>query len=128
MPKLRTIGYAAFSGCTNLSDITFDEVTIIQGAAFSGCAGLSSAVFPALSYISYNGFYNCTRLKDLYLLGSSMVSIYGRDAFGNTPMSNSAYLGEFGSIHVPASLYESYLSYGAWSWFSSRFVSIEEEV
>ena len=44
------------------------------------------------------------------------------DAFNNTPMKASSYIGKFGSIYVPAAYVDSYKSSTNWSIFSSRIV------
>ena len=124
MPRLSIVQQYMFNGCANLENVTFDAVSAIYSYAFSGCSKLASVTFPMLSFISNYAFMNCVTLKSLYLLSTSRVSLMYSSVFQNTPMLNSGLTGSFGSIYVPSSLYDSYLSYGYWSWFASRFVAI----
>lgn len=71
---------------------------------------------PQATAISDYGFASCTNLTDLYLPGSYVVSI-GTGVFNGV----IDY-----SVHVPASLYSSYITAENWSnvYISSRIVSI----
>lgn len=62
---LRSIGYAAFENCKNLTTIDIpDGVTEIDSYAFSGCERLESAELPkALSDFGYGVFEDCAALK-----------------------------------------------------------------
>ena len=54
------------------------------------------------------------------------VSMYQYSLFYNTPMVNSNYLGYFGSIYVPSSLYSIYKTSTGWNNWSSRYVSMSD--
>lgn len=55
-PKVKTIDYQAFYGCTNLTSISFPKVTTIGSGAFSHCSGLNNVSFPEATYISNHAF------------------------------------------------------------------------
>ena len=54
-----------FSGCTNLSSVTFGgSVKIIRRRAFSGCPNLRSVFLPpSVEYVSRGAFNKCTDVK-----------------------------------------------------------------
>ena len=95
-----TIGSSAFRGCTSLSTISFPNCTTIRASAFYGCTSLSTASFPNCTTIEYNAFRDCTSLSTLYLMSSSVVSLYSTNAFSG--------VGWLQSIYVPMSLLSSY--------------------
>jgi len=65
--SIRTIGYNAFEGCTNLERIVIPEgVEIIERCAFRGCTSLVEVVLPqTLKKIDSSAFGNCTSLKEI---------------------------------------------------------------
>lgn len=125
-PVCETIGESAFMGCTSLSEVNFPACTTINDQAFFYCSGLQTVSLPACTKIVGTGaFQSCTALRSLYLLGGSFVDIRTRGVFDRTPLSDSSYLnGEYGSIYVPASLYNTYINAYEWNLYSSRFVSV----
>ena len=124
--KCTSINTYAFYYCTALTSLNFPSCTTISGAAFSNCTALSVASFPVCSVIGTSAFYNCYNLLSLYLLGSSVVSLLSQNAFTKTPISGytTSTGGVYGSIYVPASLYNSYLTATNWSLYSARIVSV----
>ena len=62
-----SIGGVAFSGCSNLTKVTFsDSVTQINYQAFQGCSGLTSIHIPGnVTDIGYASFAGCTELKSI---------------------------------------------------------------
>lgn len=126
LPLIASIGSSAFINCSRLSQANFPEVSEIGNSAFSGCSSLTTASFPKCTYIGSSTFYKCFRLLSFYLLGSSVVSLQNGTAFYSTPISTFTQYtqGIRGSIYVPASLYDAYISAPWWSAYSSRFVSV----
>ena len=116
---------SAFTYCSKMSSIVLPVCGVISQNTFYYCRGLEYANFPMCSSIGYGAFYSCSKLMSVELAYSGVVSLASRDAFSNTPMSNSTYTGTFGSIYVPASLVDSYKVASNWSYYSNRITSIE---
>ena len=110
-PSCTRIGNYAFSGCYLLSTVSFPACTYITNYAFAYCYLLSSVSFPSCTRIGSAAFRNCYHLLSLYLLGSSLCSLGNANAFSSTPISGytTSTGGVYGSIYVPASLYNSYI-------------------
>lgn len=125
-PAATTIGANAFAYCGSLATASFPVVTHISASAFYSCTGLTTASFPAATVISVAAFRACYNLTSLYLTGGSMAQLSSANAFSSTPISTytASTGGVHGSIFVPASLYDSYISAANWSYYSSRFVSV----
>lgn len=62
-----SIGVNAFSGCTNLTDITIPEsITSIGGSSFSDCSSLVSIEIPQnVKRIDHNVFWKCSSLENI---------------------------------------------------------------
>ena len=116
----------AFGGCSKLISINFPSCTSIGFGAFAYCYSLTSVSFPSCTSIGSYGFSCCYNLLSLYLLGSSIPSLNHINAFTSTPISDytASTGGVYGSIFVPASLYNSYIAATNWSVYSSRIVSV----
>lgn len=123
-PSATTIGVNAFGNCSLLTTISFPNATNISSSAFAICTSLSVVSFPKATVIGSRAFYNCMQLSALYLTGSSLVTLENSTAFSMTPISDSTYLGHFGSIYVPNSLLANYKAAANWSLYSSRFVGV----
>lgn len=146
-PQASYIGNSAFTFCSNLITASFPQANYIESYAFYSCNKLTTASFPQASYIGSSAFAyciylttasfsqasdicssvfrNCCRLISLYLLGSSIPTLYASNAFYSTPIGGySTFAGQYGSIFVPASLFNSYKTATNWATYSSRFVSI----
>lgn len=148
MPSVSVLGYYMFNSCSALGTVDFPSVSLISAYVFNGCVALSTVSFPVTTYISDHAFVSCVSLKtasfpllrtistaafqrcynllSLYLLGSSFVTLANTNVFSSTPISNytTSTGGVHGSIFVPASLYDRYISASNWSHYSSRFVSV----
>lgn len=130
LPKLASLGTSVFESCASLSVVNLPALRNIGSSAFSNCLNLAMASFPSLSSIfGNNAFYSCAHLLSLYLLGSSVAALANKNAFSNTPISNSTAStgGVYGSIYVKASLYSSWIAKLNWSIYSARFVSLTDE-
>lgn len=125
-PNVTTIGNSAFYHCDLLTTVNFSAATSIGVNAFTYCSALTTAIFPNVTYIRGSAFRNCYNLLSLYLLGSSIPTLTNTYVFISTPISNytTSTGGIYGSIYVPASLYDSYITATNWATYSSRFVSV----
>lgn len=123
-PSAKTIGSFAFANCYSLTTAEFPKVTHVYSNAFGYCSSLSTISLPAARILSSYALRSCHGLISLYLLGSSLVTLYPY-AFSSTPIGGySAVAGQFGSVYVPSSLYASYIVANNWSNISSRIVSV----
>ena len=124
-PSCTTINNYAFYSCRNLTTASFPSCTTIGSYAFASCSSLTTASFPSCTTIYISAFRNCYNLLSLYLLGSSIPTL-GTSVFYSTPIGgNTASTGGvYGSIFVPSSLYDSYITATNWSLVSSRIVSV----
>lgn len=126
-PNAINIGAYAFSFCTNLTNLNLPNVTDIERQAFYQCSNLTNISFPNVTYISSSAFCGCKSLMSIYLLSSSIPTLFHINAFYTTPMSNSTYTGSFGSIYVPTSLVDAYKSASNWSTYKNRITAYEGE-
>lgn len=128
MPLITGLGAGVFSNCSALSIINFSYLSFISQQAFRDCRSLSEVVLPTLTSISgYSAFYYCTSLLSFNLTGVSTVpSLQYSNAFSYTPIAGytTSTGGVYGSIYVPASLYDAFTSATNWTYFSSRMVSV----
>lgn len=136
-----TIGNEAFADCTKLqiqdntltmgpSRIWLKPAVFLGFAAFSNCVALSRLSFTVTAGtfsfgVWFGGFQfaGCTALS-LFVLGPKTIA-FSVDSywFYKTPITDSSYLGDFGSIYMPASKYESFMALSGWSYYQSRIVS-----
>lgn len=79
--NIKSIGYYAFSNCTNLANITIpSSVTNIGSYAFENCSGLTSITIPdSVTSIGSYAFGNCRGLTSV-TIPDSVISI-GTEAF-----------------------------------------------
>jgi hypothetical protein len=127
IPLVTNIGKTAFSYCTTLSIISMPKVITIESSAFWNCTELNTVyIGSSCSSIGLSAFYGCVKLLSFYLYASSIPTLYNLSVFNTTPINGYTLStgGVYGSIYVPASLYNSYLTATNWSRFSSRFVSM----
>ena len=128
-PQTIIIGNSAFFWCSLIASVSFPQVTIIGNSAFQSCRSLISIILggeqSTLGNIYPYAFSRCYNLTDLHLQGSYLYSLSNSNAFTSTPIGGySTSAGKYGSIYVPASLYDQYISATNWTYFSSRFVSV----
>lgn len=125
-PNVTSIGASAFVSCSmSMYSIEFPKATIIGNAAFMMCTMLETASFPAATSFGTSAFYNNYHLLSLYLMGSSVPTI-ASNTFVSTPIAGrtSSTGGVYGSVFVPASLYNDYITATNWSAYSERIVSV----
>ena len=116
---LESIGFYAFSSCTNLISITIpSSVTSIGYQAFMYCSSLTSVTIPAsVTYIGDMAFFNCNNLtsvtiqagvtyisSDMFSFCSSLTSITIPNSV--TSIGNGAFLGctSLASVTIPDSV------------------------
>jgi len=132
-PSCTTIGAYAFYTCSALTEVSFPLCTSIYASAFQNCSALTTAVFSNSSTIQgiiYTyAFQSCYHLLSLYLLANTLYQLsVSSTTFVSTPIGGytTSTDGVYGSIFVPASLYDAYISSTNWSYFSERFVSLTD--
>lgn len=147
-PSCKIVGGSAFRNCSSLETINFPVCEIISAYAFTYCSSLTSAYAPECETIYASAFYACASLKlisfpkctsmfavtfgscsaleSAYFLGS-VVPTLNNNPFMSTPLSESSYLGYFGSIFIRQSLLQSFISSSYWNVYSSRFVGLTDE-
>ena len=123
-PKCTYIDYQAFIYCSSLTSAYFPECSILSNTVFRNCSNLAIVSFPKCISIGTYAFSGCYSLTSAYFMASSIISLGGINVFSSTPMSDSSYLGYFGSIYVPASLLASYKTATNWAAYSARMVGV----
>lgn len=126
VPMCRVLGSWAFASCSSLGRIEIPNCSIASGYAFLGCRSLSEAKIQTCKSIGYSGFANCFNLLSVDLTGVNSVTSLSPYAFNSTPIGGytASTGGVYGSVFVPASLYNSFLSANNWSSISARIVSV----
>ena len=123
-PKCISIGSTAFHNCYSLTTANFPACTSIGSYAFQTCRLLTTASFPVCTRIENGAFNGCSSLASIYFTGTSIPTLNNVDAFGYTPLSNSTYIGKFGSIYVRSSLLNSFKTAANWKTYSARMVGV----
>ena len=102
------------------------NINQVGSHAFEYCPSLTSINLPQVTTIGSYAFASCYNLLTLSLPGNSVVSLASTTVFNSTPISTytTSTGGVYGSIYVPASLYNSYITATNWSVYSARIVSI----
>ena len=118
----------------NITSISFPIAAVYGGNnLFYSCANLKEATLAAYgqtndSPFGNSCFANCTSLESLYILDAgSRGNLRNVNAFSNTPMSNDALLGQYGSIYVPSSWVASYKASTNWITYSDRITALPSE-
>lgn len=118
-------GGRAFGNCSALTEVNFPSCSTIGSAAFQSCISLSIASFPICTKIDSTAFSTCYNLISLYLNSVSQVTTLGSSVFYSTPIGGySASAGRYGSVFVPASLYNDFIVASYWSDIADRIVSV----
>ena len=133
LPECMSIGAYAFANCVALESIRFLKISVGSGnigsSTFMSCTSLKTVILSQSGagqmYCGGYMFSGCFNLLSLYLLCSSMAS-FGTLMFNSTPISSytTSTGGIYGSIYVPASLYDTYVNNTSWKPYSARFVSL----
>lgn len=152
VPSTATTVYpSAFQLCVGLTSVSLNNVGVLESNAFAQCSNITE-VYLQLSHTSVasSTFISCRNLAKVTLSGnvqaihpsafkqcynllsldltnlSSIPSLPMSEAFVSTPIAGytTSTGGVYGSIYVPTSLYNTYLTASKWSYFSSRFVSV----
>ena len=125
LPEVVNIGGNCFANC-DLQDVSVPKLASIGQTAFASCQNLSILSLPKASAFYSSAFKSCFRLISLYLMGSYVATLASTNVFVSSPISNYTNYtsGVVGSIFVPASLYNSYITANNWSAYSERFVSV----
>lgn len=131
-PEMVTIGNQAFRSCSSLASVILPKCTLLSSDAFLDCRALSyirlAESATGTLKLSYAAFKNCYNLLSLYLLGSTVATLYGTNVFSSTPISNytTSTGGVYGSIFVRASLLTTYQTAQTWSTYANRFVGLTD--
>lgn len=125
-PKCVTVNYRAFTYDSALTSINLPKCTLVGQEAFSRCYALTTISLPICGSFSQYAFRECFNLLSLYLNSVSSVPIFGDLMFYSTPISNytTSTGGVYGSIYVPASLFNSFKTATGWTAYSARMVSV----
>ena len=99
-----TVGYAAFSGCSNLSSVSLgNDMTAIKGYAFQDCIALSEITIPeGVTTIGNDAFIGCTALETV-TLPESLESVGVYAFYGCEALSDVYYAGsemQWGEVTV----------------------------
>lgn len=124
LPNCPRILSNAFFACTSLERVSLPSALVIGASAFYGATALSTISLPACTNLSTYAFGACSALQSVYLMGSSVAAMQATTVFYHTPIADSTYLGAYGSVYVPASLYASYVADAQWQLYSSRIVGV----
>lgn len=115
-----SIGYNAFYGCTALTSITMPlSLTTIDDSAFAECGSLTSVNIPQnVTSIGSGAFSDCANLKNVYCYGTELKTA-SDDSFYGLPSD--------ATLHVSASLVETYKSTDTWNSQFADIVAIEQD-
>ena len=127
-PRLQTIGKNAFGYGLNIASSVvfyFPEVTRVEEDAFN-YTRLGGISLPKVTFIGSDAFYGNNYLLSVYLNNiTSVPTLQTSYAFYSTPIGGySGVTGRYGSVYVPASLYNAFKTAPEWSKISARIASV----
>jgi len=103
--SVKSIGFAAFQNCVNLTSINIpNSVTQIGNEAFRDCSKLTTIDFGDLdannylSSIGENAFYGCNALKKVYVEMETPVNIKDKPIFGSLNLSQMTLYVMYGTL------------------------------
>lgn len=100
--SVTSIGANAFSGCENLTTVTFGEnsqLTSIGESAFYKCKNLTSITIPdSVTNIDGYAFYSCNNLTSIIFGDNSQLATIGEWAFAGPKPTNITLSGSLASI------------------------------
>ena len=120
LPEGKTeIANQAFQGCSSLVDIIIpDGITTIGTSAFNSCRSLSVIEFPSsISTIGNTAFSNCNGMRVYdFTKHTTVPTLASADVFTNIHADCE--------IHVPANLYEDWISATNWSVYADKIKGV----
>jgi len=125
IPLVLSGGYGVFMSCASLSSVHMPSLNIVGSNMFRECSNLREISLPNATWLNTYAFLECINLESVYLLGSSIANV-STNTFSGTPLTNSSYLGRFGSVYVPASLVDAYKTHSTWSDYADRITAYTE--
>lgn len=124
LPSAKEIRQFAFYACYSLSDVNIDSALYLRDSCFEHCINLQSISLPNVMSIGHSTFYDCSKLKSVYILNSSICTLYDNRVFELTPLSGQT--ADPGSIFVKQSLVDAYKSATNWINYSNRITAFIE--
>lgn len=113
------------SNNSTVLDVKLSNCTMIDYFCYN-CSNLEDVYTNNVStFYGYN-YNNCSKLSALILDGSSVTLPVGVSVFSNSPITNSTYLGYYGSIYVRNSMVDRYKAETVWKSYASRITSITD--
>lgn len=82
--RVTSIGYGCFHSCTNLTSVSFPNVTELKDYTFYGCSKLTRASLPNVTGVGGHVFNLCSSLTTISL---PLLKSAGTYAFSNTKIS-----------------------------------------
>ena len=122
-PSATTIGTYAFACLLSLVSVSVPLLPNVPNGVFYRCETLPSISLPMASIIMSNAFMRCSSLESVYLLSTAMCQLSGSDHFASSPITDSSYLGHYGSIFVPESLVNTYKTNASWASYADRITA-----
>lgn len=119
------LGDRAFQSCVALTSIDLPNIPSVLSNTFQACYSLASITLSACSFIDISAFSHCMSLLTMDLKNvTSVPTLADASVFNYSPMTGYlAQIAAYGSIYVPSSLYDAFISADYWSNISARITS-----